>query len=209
MGKMGKDLRVIKTEQTIQSHFLSLLKEHSFQDITIKLLISECQINRSTFYRNYEDKYDLVNAIAKNLMEKFEKALRPQFVNLDTKNEDSFKPYFLPLLNYFDEHKERLLLMCNKSLPVNIFDEMLSIYSKHLLNELIKHYHIPASQFKIATYFSQIIASNILTAMKWWHLESPQSSKEEMLNIIVVSVTNGIFASLQSQFQPMQWHLKS
>lgn len=57
---MNEDLRVTKTKQNIQSHFLDLLQSIDFQNITIKLLIKECQINRSTFYRNYEDKYDLI-----------------------------------------------------------------------------------------------------------------------------------------------------
>ena len=83
---------------------------------------------------------------------------------------------------------------------INIFDEMLTIYSHYLLNELIYHYHISDSQIKIANYFSKIIASNILVAIKWWHLESPQTSKEEILQIITITITEGILASLHSQF---------
>lgn len=77
---------------------------------------------------------------------------------------------------------------------------MLTIYSHYLLNELIYHYHISDSQIKIANYFSKIIASNILVAIKWWHLESTQTSKEEILQIITITITEGILASLQSQF---------
>lgn len=46
---MGEDLRTIKTQQNIQSHFLKLLETYNFKDITIKSLINECKINRSTF----------------------------------------------------------------------------------------------------------------------------------------------------------------
>ena len=53
---MSEDLRVTKTRQNIQMTFIRLLEQCRFQDITIKQLIQECQINRSTFYRNYEDK---------------------------------------------------------------------------------------------------------------------------------------------------------
>ena len=64
---MGEDLRTIKTQQNIQSHFLKLLETYNFKDITIKSLINECKINRSTFYRNYEDKYDLIYKITEDL----------------------------------------------------------------------------------------------------------------------------------------------
>ena len=65
---MSKDLRNIKTKENIESHFINLLERYKFQDITIKLLINECQINRSTFYRNYEDKYDLIYKIVEELI---------------------------------------------------------------------------------------------------------------------------------------------
>lgn len=72
---MGEDLRTIKTQQNIQSHFLKLLETYNFKDITIKSLINECKINRSTFYRNYEDKYDLIYKITEELITKFKKIL--------------------------------------------------------------------------------------------------------------------------------------
>ena len=34
-------------------------------------------------------------------------------------------------------------------LPINIFDEMLSIYSQYLLDELICHYHIKILKSKL------------------------------------------------------------
>ena len=58
------DLRVQKTRENIRSHFLQLLRTCPFQEITVKQLIQECRINRSTFYRNYEDKYDLLEPVS-------------------------------------------------------------------------------------------------------------------------------------------------
>ena len=198
--KMSKDLRNIKTKENIESHFINLLERYKFQDITIKLLINECQINRSTFYRNYEDKYDLIYKIVEELIKQLKKNIHCQFITLHLKKENDFKPYFSSLLDYFNKHKDIFIVLYNNDLPINIFDEMLTIYSHYLLNELIYHYHISDSQIKIANYFSKIIASNILVAIKWWHLESPQTSKEEILQIITITITEGILASLQSQF---------
>ena len=52
--------------------------------------------------------------------------------------------------------------MYNRTLPVNIFDEMQTIYRKHILTELIDTYHIPKSKLENVAFFSQIAASNIL-----------------------------------------------
>ena len=57
---MSVDLRVIKTRENIQNQMIRLLETVPFEKITVNQLIEACRINRSTFYRNYEDKYDLV-----------------------------------------------------------------------------------------------------------------------------------------------------
>ena len=134
---MSKDLRNIKTKENIESHFINLLERYKFQDITIKLLINECQINRSTFYRNYEDKYDLIYKIVEELIKQFKKNIHCQFITLHLKKENDFKPYFSSLLDYFNKHKDIFIVLYNNDLPINIFDEMLTIYSHYLLNELI------------------------------------------------------------------------
>ena len=197
---MSTDVRVLKTRQTIPSKFLELLETHDFQEITIKMLILECKINRSTFYRNYEDKYDLIQKIVEELMSQFEPVIDPHFISCNTKNEASFKQYFLPMINYFESHRKVLLLMYNQTLPVNIFDEMQAMYRKYILKELVDTYHVSDSQLESAAFFSQIIVSTILTSMKWWHLESPQISKETMLKIMTDTVINGVFSSIKKEF---------
>lgn len=198
---MSEDLRVIKTKQNIEAHFIELLKRYKFQDITIKLLISECKINRSTFYRNYEDKYDLINKIANNLIHQFEKVIYTQFIVSEIKDKNLFKKSFMPMLDYFETHKNEFLSMYNNSLPINIFDKLFFLYNQYLLDTLINHYHISSSQIKTASYFSQIIASNILTAIKWWQLENPKISKENLLEMISITIQNGIFSSMESLFR--------
>ena len=164
------------------------------------MLILECKINRSTFYRNYEDKYDLIQKIVEELMSQFEPVIDPHFISCNTKNEASFKQYFLPMINYFESHMKVLLLMYNQTLPVNIFDEMQAMYRKYILKELVDTYHVSDSQLESAAFFSQIIVSTILTSMKWWHLESTQISKETMLKIMTDTVINGVFSSIKKEF---------
>ncbi|WP_295268561.1 TetR/AcrR family transcriptional regulator [uncultured Catenibacterium sp.] len=57
---MKNDLRVVKTKENIVNNFIHLLSLYDFKDITIQMLISECKINKTTFYRHYIDKYDLI-----------------------------------------------------------------------------------------------------------------------------------------------------
>ena len=50
------DLRTIKTEELIENTFYELLKAEDFAVISIKQITEKARINRSTFYRHFEDK---------------------------------------------------------------------------------------------------------------------------------------------------------
>ena len=57
-----------KTEKQIETSLLQLMKEHTFETISIRQLIDLAEVNRSTFYRHYLDKYDLLEKIEDSLL---------------------------------------------------------------------------------------------------------------------------------------------
>ena len=57
-----------KTEKKIETSLLQLMKEQTFEAISIRQLIDLAEVNRSTFYRHYLDKYDLLEKIEDRLL---------------------------------------------------------------------------------------------------------------------------------------------
>ena len=57
-----------KTEKQIETSLLQLMKEHTFETISIRQLIDLAEVHRSTFYRHYLDKYDLLEKIEDRLL---------------------------------------------------------------------------------------------------------------------------------------------
>jgi probable dihydroxyacetone kinase regulator len=51
------------TKKAIITAFLELLKEQSFDKITVKDIVEKCEINRNTFYYYYKDIYDLIDDV--------------------------------------------------------------------------------------------------------------------------------------------------
>ncbi|MGI5985078.1 MAG: TetR family transcriptional regulator [Clostridiales bacterium] len=49
------------TKDHILNSFNRLLREHHFEEITVKMIMEESGVSRSTFYRHYFDKYDVMN----------------------------------------------------------------------------------------------------------------------------------------------------
>lgn len=61
-----KDSRVKKTKETLALAFVDLSSRKAFDKITVEALCAEADIQRSTFYRHYTDKYDFFRALAKD-----------------------------------------------------------------------------------------------------------------------------------------------
>lgn len=63
------DRRTAYTRMVIKEAFLKFLEDKSLEEITIKEICLEANINRATFYRNYEDIYQLFEEIENELIQ--------------------------------------------------------------------------------------------------------------------------------------------
>ena len=79
---MTEDIRRIKTKENIQNTFINIMAEQDLEKITVKAITSRARINKSTFYRNYADKYDLFYSIISNLLREYKATLSPDFFEL-------------------------------------------------------------------------------------------------------------------------------
>src|SRR5258705_8586127 len=58
---MREDLRVRRTRKAIQEALIELTVEKGFGAVTVQAIVDRAKINRSTFYRHYLDKDDLLS----------------------------------------------------------------------------------------------------------------------------------------------------
>ncbi|MDF9445568.1 TetR/AcrR family transcriptional regulator, partial [Limosilactobacillus mucosae] len=56
------------TRRQLQNAMIELLEEKPFEKITINDIASHVHVNRSTVYRYYDDKYDLLETIEDQLL---------------------------------------------------------------------------------------------------------------------------------------------
>ena len=61
------DRRVIKTRRQLKKGLAALMKEKSVNQITVKELVEEVDINRSTFYLHFKDIQDLLREIEESM----------------------------------------------------------------------------------------------------------------------------------------------
>lgn len=58
------DIRVQKTKKAIADAFLRMTGKKPIEKITVTDIVTEAQINKSTFYAHYRDIYDLMDALS-------------------------------------------------------------------------------------------------------------------------------------------------
>lgn len=91
------------TKRNIKESFLDLLDSYNFDLITVNKIVEEAEITRSTFYRHYEDKYDLLSEIEEEILTRIHEErerIEKQFIKRDLFNIEMFKQLFIALEPY-------------------------------------------------------------------------------------------------------------
>ena len=63
MSQPEKSVRLRRTQKLLRDALVELIEERGFDALTIGELTSRALVSRAAFYRNYQDKYDLVEQI--------------------------------------------------------------------------------------------------------------------------------------------------
>jgi AcrR family transcriptional regulator len=68
MTQQGKNLRLRRTQKLLREALIELIEERGFEALTIGEITERALVSRAAFYRNYQDKYDLVEQIFEEAM---------------------------------------------------------------------------------------------------------------------------------------------
>ena len=68
MTQQVSNLRVRRTQKLLREALIELIEERGFEALTIGEITGRAMVSRAAFYRNYQDKYDLVEQIFEEAM---------------------------------------------------------------------------------------------------------------------------------------------
>jgi AcrR family transcriptional regulator len=68
MTRQIDNLRVRRTQKLLREALIELIEERDFETLTIGEITERAMVSRAAFYRNYQDKYDLVEQIFEEAM---------------------------------------------------------------------------------------------------------------------------------------------
>jgi AcrR family transcriptional regulator len=98
------DLRVRRTQKFLQEAIIELIAEKGFDAITVGDIAERAMINRATFYRHYQDKYDLVAKIFEETANQLVENMKP--FHKDTRQSETENPpeIWIQLFEHVAEH---------------------------------------------------------------------------------------------------------
>ena len=76
------DRRVRKTKAQLRAGLARLMQKKSIKEITVKELVDEVDINRSTFYLHYSDIYQMLESIENELMDEIAQVIEEHPLDL-------------------------------------------------------------------------------------------------------------------------------
>lgn len=118
-----------RVKNSIADVFIEVLKDKSFDKISVSYFLERAEINRSSFYRYFQDKYDMAVFCLERVMQ--------GYINIVEKNNSKAPTIlFSALFDYLNEHKKplwRLLQIENSEL--NIFGLIIDYFRKIKLQD--------------------------------------------------------------------------
>jgi len=69
MTQPANNLRVRRTQKLLRDSLIELIEERGFDPLTVGEIAERAMVSRAAFYRNYKDKYDLVEQIFAEAMQ--------------------------------------------------------------------------------------------------------------------------------------------
>lgn len=166
MAQSTENLRVRRTRKLLREALIELIEERGFDALTVGEITERAMVSRAAFYRNYQDKYDLVEQIFDEAMQ----ALMNSVADLETVHSPQIWVRFLEHVAEYERLYRALL--GRKGSPWFVLKMRAS------LMELVKEYEqipqrtpssvshmYPASDNEL---IPDLIATMIVEAITWW-----------------------------------------
>lgn len=192
MNSSDKNIEKISTIRTytlLQAALFSLMTEMPFEKITLTRLCDRAMVPRSTFYRYFEDKYDLLRYCLQTF---FDSAGLNQNV-LYLQNSDSTKEFVRGVLHVLEASREPLLqvYLINKN---HEFMDILRDFFIQLLDEKIKISEKNGLRLKVSQPIFTYLLAEIYLSIGKCYLESADiCTVDEFAESVFAFVSAGVF----------------
>ncbi|MGF7452977.1 TetR/AcrR family transcriptional regulator [Pasteurella bettyae] len=156
---MKQDIRITKTIEQINISFLALLEEKSFENIVVQNILDKAKINRSTFYKHFQNKH----AVALQLIDELKATLLGNFEDRFSIPTTQFAQKVTPV---FLQNKKIIRLIGQIESPkINLYRELQKIIKRQYITQVKKGTNKSDADLDLQAH---IFATTILGMMRYF-----------------------------------------
>jgi AcrR family transcriptional regulator len=167
------------TNQKIMQAFVTLAKSKPVAKITVSDIIHVAAINRSTFYRHYLDKYDLVEKIENQVIADIQAVELQQNAEIQMTTRESLNRF----LNTIKHHQPLLAVLISKNGDIEFSVRLLAVFY-NAIGQTIQDM-TTGMDTKQRDIMSAYYASQIYGIVLFWVHNFKKYDKEYVLNFIL------------------------
>lgn len=173
MKTKPEDRRLIRSRRLLGNALMELMQEKRYIDITVQDIIDRADVGRTTFYKHFQDKEDLLISNLEAILENF-------IHHMDRGEEDQMLLSTADFFRHVKENQDLYKAMLGGQGMDVLFNKGLALMSqkieKHLNN-------IPRKKQDLSIpipVLSNYLAGSFLILLKWWVDHKMVYSPEQM-----------------------------
>ncbi len=191
--------RADRVRPLIIQAFFDCLEETDFSELTVGTISSSAQINRSTFYHHFSDKYELRDDVMAFMIQSFLDHLEVNFLEMDILKDPRHLQLLKENLAATIQYKRQYEILWNqKLLGRNLFEEMIQAGAKKVECEILNNPDIPDIKKKYADWYARLLLNNYLVTLRWWFSKSNEISAQQIAYMMQCHMSAGTIPTLKS-----------
>lgn len=193
------DLRVVKTLRQIDEALLTCIEAHPFRDITLGMLCETAMINKTTFYKYYQDKYDCLDRYLDRLMKEFRTNLFADFVLAAPEQIDSpaYQQQFIQLSQFVYSRRREYGILWHAQTERQLFVEMMDALDESILRKALAHRAYDVRQRAHLELYARLFSFHAMSLFEWWLEHDDLVTAEDVRTLMTGNLKNGFFTTFK------------
>ena len=176
MGK-EQDIRYQRTREQVYQALVSLLKEKSFDSITVKEIVDRAAISRSAFYNHFEDKYLLVERYQVEFISKVNQIV----TEVKEQGREAMLLRVITLLKYEDI---LMALLFSHHGSVEMQRKLLAFLRQNARQNILPHLDVKFQSEQEVRYFLAFMSNAIFGVIQEWINRGQREEPQDLLRIV-------------------------
>ena len=192
------DYRADRMRSLIIRTFYNCLENMDFSELTVGQIAAAAQINRSTFYRYFEDKYQLRDQVTDQIVSDFVSNLEVEFLDVDIAKDRSYLSVLQHSLERtYLQKRELEILWSQKLLGRNIFEEMIMGGARKMEEAIRQNERIAPEKKQYADWYARLLVNNMLVTIRWWFSNRHMVDARQVSEMMIRHMTSGTIPTLK------------